>query len=183
MRMAFRWLGSIALLFLASLLPAQNRPSQVSLHEGWAIQSACKLNVGGEIISTAAFKSAAWYPTTVPMTVVAALVNDKLYPDPYYGMNLRSLPGMAYPIGTIFAKQAMPDGSPFKCAWWYRTQFRSPVKTKAEKVWLHFDGINYRANIWLNGHLIAGPDQVAGAWRTYEFEVSRWLMASKPNVL
>ena len=117
------------------------------------------------------------------MTVVAALVTDKVYPEPYYGMNLRSLPGMSYPIGTIFTHQAMADDSPFKCAWWYRKQFESPAKTKAEKVWLHFDGINYRANIWLNGHLIAGPDQVAGAWRTYEFEVSRWLLAGRPNVL
>ncbi len=181
--MTLRWLSLFGVLFLGLQLPAQNRLNKVPLHDGWAIQSACKVDSRGETVSTTSFKPEGWYPTTVPMTVVAALVNNKVYPDPYYGMNLRSLPGMSYPIGTIFAKQPTADDSPFKCAWWYRTEFRVPATDKGKKIWLHFDGINYRANIWLNGHLVAGPDRVAGAWRTYEFEVSEWLNAGRVNVL
>jgi len=183
MRMSLRWFGSLGIIFFATFLTAQEKPGQIPLHEGWAIQSACKVTATGDVISTAGFNAKDWYPTSVPMTVVAALVNNKVYTDPYYGMNLRSLPGMTYPIGTIFAKQPMADDSPFKCAWWYRTQFRTPAASKGKRVFLHFDGINYRANIWLNGHLVAGPDRVAGSWRTYEFEVSQYLEATKPNVL
>src|SRR5690349_14165275 len=111
--MALRWFGSTALLFLSLFASAQSKSNKVALHEGWMIQSACKVKAAGEEISTAGFKATNWYPTSVPTTVVAALVNDKVYPEPYYGMNLRSLPGMSYPIGTIFTPQAMADDSPF----------------------------------------------------------------------
>lgn len=181
--MSIRRLAVVAVLLLATQLQAQVHSNRIPLHEGWQIQSACKVEAKGDVVSTAAFKPNGWYPTTVPMTVVAALVNNKVYPDPYYGMNLRSLPGMTYPIGTIFTNQAMADDSPFKCPWWYRTEFRVPAADKRKKIFLHFDGINYRATVWLNGQKIAGPDRVAGAWRTYEFEIAEYLNASKPNVL
>jgi exo-1,4-beta-D-glucosaminidase len=182
--MAHRWFALVGILLFASLLTAEGRSSkQMPLHEGWAIQSACKVTDGGDAISKSAYRTKGWFPTTVPMTVVAALVNNKVYPDPYYGLNLRSYPGMTYPIGTIFTNQPMSDDSPFKCAWWYRTQFQVPANEKGKKLWLHFDGINYRANIWLNGQLIAGPDRIAGAWRTYELEVSDRVIVGKPNVL
>jgi hypothetical protein len=38
----------------------------------------------------------------VPTTVVAAPVDSGLYPDPYYGMNLRSIPGTTYDFGDNF---------------------------------------------------------------------------------
>ena len=182
--MAHRWFALLGILLFASLLTAQDYSSrQIPLHEGWTVQSACKVTDTGDAISKSTYRTKGWYSTTVPMTVVAALVNNKVYPDPYYGMNLRSYPGMTYPIGTIFTNQPMAEDSPFKCAWWYRTQFQVPAKEKGKKLWLHFDGINYRANIWLNGQLIAGPDRVAGAWRTYEFEVSDRLFVGRSNVL
>lgn len=178
-----RWLLGLALLCLISEASAQRRLEKIQLHRGWAIQSACKVNAQGDVISTPAFRPSGWHAATVPNTVVAALVANKVYPDPYYGMNLRSLPGVTYKIGTQFIKQPMADDSPFKCAWWYRTEFRIPTAVIRNKTWLHFDGINYRASIWLNGKRIASPEQVAGAYRTYEFEVSQHLLSGKPNVL
>ena len=50
-------------------------------------------------------------------------------------------------------------------------------------VWLKFDGINYRANIWLNGKQIANSNEVAGAWRTYEFNVTDAVKPGAENVL
>ena len=49
--------------------------------------------------------------------------------------------------------------------------------------WLKFNGINYRANIWLNGKQIAKSDDVAGAWRTYEFNVTDAAKPGEENVL
>ena len=60
------------------------------LRDGWTLQSSCKVDKKGEVISTPQFAPAGWHAVTVPTTVVAALVKDKVYPDPMFGMNLRS---------------------------------------------------------------------------------------------
>ena len=65
-----------------------------------------------------------WYRVSVPNTVVAALVEAKVYPDPYFGMNLRAIPGTTYPIGERFTLLPMPEDSPFRPAWWYRNGVR-----------------------------------------------------------
>ena len=79
-----------------------------------------------------------------------------VFPDPYFGMNLRQIPGTTYPIGSIFANMPMAQDSPYHCGWWYRTEFAAPAAGHAgERQWLHFGGINYRGEIWLNGHKIA----------------------------
>src|SRR5207253_9240348 len=54
---------------------------------------------------------------------------------------------------------------------WYRKEFLIPANYKGKALWLNFHGINYKANIWLNGKQIANSDDVAGAWRTYEFNI------------
>src|SRR3954449_10498089 len=66
------------------------------------------------------------YPTTVPSTVVATLVANKVLPDPDFGMNLRTYPGMGYRVGQMFANMPMPADSPFASPWRYRTEFRLP---------------------------------------------------------
>ena len=79
---------------------------------------------------------------------------------------------MGYPIGGNFSNVPMPPDSPYGVSWWYRKAFEFPASFQGKTVWLNFDGINYRANIFLNGKRIASSDEVAGAWRTYEFNVT-----------
>src|SRR6202023_1033591 len=105
------------------------------------------------------------------------------YPDPTYGTNLRSLPGMDYSSKSFFALQDMPKDSPFLCSWWFRTEFTLPAGNDQKIKWLHFLGINYRANIWLNGQKIADRADVVGAYRSYEFRVRQLLKKSGPNAL
>ena len=157
--------------------------AQITLRDGWMIQSSCKVAATGARISVPGFRTDGWHATTVPSTVVAALVADKTFPDPYFGDNLRSIPGMSYPIGKMFSVLPMPKDSPFRCSWWYRTEFPLPKDFAGRQVWLHFDGINNRANIWLNGRKIAGASDVAGAYRTYEFNITPLLARGRPNVL
>jgi exo-1,4-beta-D-glucosaminidase len=177
-----------ALLALAPrIATAQRSPaangSRIDLAKGWSIQSSSKVEQKGDEISAATFHTAGWYPAAVPSTVVAALVANKVYPDPYFGMNLRSIPGTAYNIGTNFANIAMPADSPFAVSWWYRTEFRLPAATKGKRLWLNFDAINYRANIWLNGRRIAASDQVLGMYRTFEFDITDAAVAGGANTL
>jgi len=96
--------------------------SRFGLRRGWSIQSSAKVEAKGETVSTAQFVPRQWYPASVPTTVLNALVENNVYPDPYYGMNLRSIPGTAYPIGENFAKFPMPADSPFRVPWWRRSR-------------------------------------------------------------
>ena len=163
----------VATLFvLVPCARAQSGEQRSLLKDGWAIQSSTKVPNKGADISQPGFPTGSWYSTTVPSTVVAALVDNHVYPDPYFGMNLRQFPGMNYKIGSNFSNEEMPKDSPFRVSWWYRTEFTAPRNLENEKIWLNFKGLNYRANIWLNGHQIAKAEDVAGAFRTYEFEVS-----------
>jgi exo-1,4-beta-D-glucosaminidase len=150
------------------------------LRENWFIQSSSSLQAEGAEISTVGFRSNAWYPATVPATVLSALVEDKVYPDPYTGMNLRSIPGTSYPIFEDFSNIMMPPASPFRASWWYRTEFRLSSDFSGKVIWLGLDGINYRANVWMNGVRIASSENVAGTWRLFHFDVSA---AARPGEL
>lgn len=152
------------------------------LHENWAIQSSCETHAAGEEISKAGFRPEGWHRTGVPSTVVAALVTDKTYPDPNFGMNIRKFPGVKYAVGDMFANLEIPEDSPFHCSWWYRTEFSLAPGARSKTRWLHFEGINYRANIWVNGQKIAGETDVIGTFRTFEFDVTRILHAGRNGI-
>ena len=184
----------LALVFITSSLAAQDKnPSaaeakhstegRLALHEGWTLQTSAKVEAKGDVIASPQFSPKGWHEVTVPTTVVAALVKDKTLPDPFFAMNLRQFPGVNYPIGKNFSDIAMTPDSPYAQSWWYRKAFEVPASYKGKTVWLKFDGINYRANIWLNGKQIANSDDVAGAWRTYEFNVSEIAKPGTENVL
>jgi exo-1,4-beta-D-glucosaminidase len=154
------------------------------LHENWRLQSACIAKADGAAISSPAFGVEDWLKTSVPSTVLAAQAADQVVPDPYYGMNLRNIPGTGYPIGHNFSELPMPQDSPYRCGWWYRTEFAAPpAAERDQRFWLHFGGINYRGELWLNGRRIADSTAIAGAYRTYDFDVTDLLKPGAQNVL
>jgi exo-1,4-beta-D-glucosaminidase len=168
-----------ATLLLAALAMPARGNNDITLRESWAVQSSAKAGATGEQISQVGFDASGWYKTTAPKTVFAVLVENGVYKDPYFGMNLRSIPGVEYKIGSQFSNQEMPQNSPYAVPWWYRSEFTVPADYRGKRIWLAFRGINYRANIWVNGKKIAGSDEVAGAFRRYEFDVTS---AAKPGV-
>ena len=99
------------------------------------MQDASKVKDIGSVVSTPKFKAEAWYAAMVPGTVLTTLVNNKVYPEPLYGENMRQIPE-----------------SLNKTSYWYRTTITVPAAYKGRHVWLHFAGINYSAEIWVNGH-------------------------------
>ncbi len=165
---------------LAPLLHA----SQVTpLHDGWRIQSACKLSAGGEAISRADFSPQGWIAAKIPSTVLAAQVAAGILPNPYFGDNLRKIPGTTYPVGENFENLPMSPDSPYHCGWWYRDALVAPATEPHGQQWLHFGGINYRADIWVNGHKVADSSQIAGAYRTYNLNVTQVWKPGKTNVI
>ena len=140
---------------------------EIILGENWTIQSSADVASQGGNISTTAYEPVDWYPTSVPTTVLAALVKNGVYPDPYYGTNIESIPGY---IGG--RSREMPEDSPFRVPWWYRTEFRLPAGYRDKNIWLHLPSVNYKANIWLNGHLVADTTTIEGAYRLFDLDLT-----------
>jgi exo-1,4-beta-D-glucosaminidase len=172
-----------ALVLLAALIASVNAAdTKMPLTTGWYIQPSTDAKQD-EVVAGTPFQPRNSYKATVPCTVMAALVADQVYPDPAFGTNLRTIPGTTYPVGENFSNIPMPPGSAFRSSWWYRTQFTAPADFAGKRIQLHFDGINFRANVWLNGHQLASAGTMAGAWRLFEFDVTGIAVPGKPNAL
>ncbi len=177
-------LGLLGLVTIVLIGPAAASSKELAgsdrvlLRENWFIQPSAEVHADGADISKAGFPTNGWYPATLPSTVISALVEDKVYPDPYTGMNLRSIPGTTYPVFEDFSNIPMPPTSPFRQPWWYRTEFKLSPEYTGRTIWLGFDGINYRANVWMNGVQVASSENLAGTWRLFQFDVTA---AAKPG--
>jgi exo-1,4-beta-D-glucosaminidase len=155
----------------------------LELLQGWEIQSSCEVKDSGGKISQTGFATEGWHKTTVPNTVVGTLVDDQTYPEPTVGTNLKSFPGMNYSSASFFANQDMPEGSPFKCSWWWRNEFVLPAAYANKNIAIHFPGINYRANVWFNGTQIGDAQDVAGTYRIFEFDLTKYAKPGATNVI
>jgi exo-1,4-beta-D-glucosaminidase len=122
------------------------------------IQISSQVKPAPEEISKPDFDTRGWYSTSVPSTVLAALVENGVYEKPYFGMNLKNI-----------------SSEPYKKSWWYRTEFQLSQADVEKTVLLEFDGINYSANIWLNGNRIAASTKVKGAFRRFKYNISRFI--------
>jgi exo-1,4-beta-D-glucosaminidase len=148
------------------------------LRDNWTIQSSKEVKSDGKSISTPSWQPEKWYNASVPSTVLGALVENKIYPDPYFGTNIVTIPG-------YFPRRGgeIPEDSPFKVSWWYRTKFTLPDDFKGRNAWLKFHSINYKANIWLNGQLVADTSEIVGAYRLYNLNITKFAVAGKENCL
>lgn len=167
------------LLFVFTLVSCNTNDSTlIHLQENWEIQSSSVIKADSKTISSKNFKTENWYKTDVPKTVLAVLADHEIYPDPYYGINLKNIPG--YREGRWLS---MLKNSPFYPTWWYRKNFNVPSSFDGKKMVLHLDGINYKANIWLNGQMVADSSQVIGMFRRFTFDIEKYLNYGQENVL
>jgi exo-1,4-beta-D-glucosaminidase len=150
----------LSMLVMAATAEAAQgeRPGTVALREGWAIQAAAKVQAGGAALSQAGYETTGWQPAEVPTTVLGALVKAGVYKDPFFGKNMAAI---------------TPE--PFKGAWWYRTEFKSDAVRPGGHAELVFDGISFRANVWLNGKKIADKGALYGVWRVFPVDVTTTL--------
>ena len=131
--------------------------------DGWQMQDVSRVQADASVISTERFKPQSWYAATVPGTVLTTLVNNGVYPEPLYGENMRAIPETLN-----------------KTSYWYRTVISVPAAYKGRHTWLHFAGINYSAQIWVNGHE-AGT--MRGAFIRGDFDISAWVKPGRRAVL
>jgi exo-1,4-beta-D-glucosaminidase len=158
----------------------------VVLYDGWQMREEAIAGNHPDRFSAPDFTAADWYSTTVPTTTLATLIRHGLYPDPYVGTNSMLIPDASdamnrrYDLGHY---SHLPDKSnPWARPYWFRTTFADPA-APGQTVWLHLDGVNYRADVWVNGVQVGDARQVAGMFRRFRFDVTRLLSRDKPNAL
>jgi len=159
-----RFIALAGLALLAVLAPAQ-KSEPVEIKAGWIMADAEKVGDDGAKISQSQGLSSDWMRAIVPGTVLTTLVADGVYPDPLFGENNR------------------PDRIPDDLSthqFWYRDEFQTPSFPAGRHVWLNFGGINYFADVWLNGHELGW---IKGAFTRGRFEVTPYLVKSGSNVL
>jgi exo-1,4-beta-D-glucosaminidase len=178
------WLLSVPIVAAQPLAAAaQTASSRLPLSAGWTLQDSAQVAAKGDALSKPGASVAGWHQVTVPNTVVGALVANGTYKDPFFGMNLRSLPGATNPIAKNYSHLPMMEDSPFRRSWWYRTEFDLPAGLAGRSLRLHFDGINYRANVWLNGEPLAAAKDVVGAFRRHELDITKLAKPGARNAL
>ena len=138
--------------------------------DGWTMREAPKVAAGGSEIANANFAANDWMRATVPGTVLTTMIDDGLYPDPDYGLNNLAIP-------ETLNKQD----------YWYRNVFTLPQSVQAgmgssaqPRVHLNLKGINYSAEVWLNGSLLG---TMKGAFKRGSFDVTPLLKPDGKNVL
>ncbi len=154
-------------IMLTSITSGINKNQlKIKLKKNWQIQSSEKVKADGNEISEIGFSTKGWFPAEVPTTVLAALVRDSVYKNIFFSKNLDKIPH-----------------EQFTKPWWYRTEFSIPKIKNITTAKLEFNGINYYANIWLNGKQIAGSDTTKGSFRRFEINITNDAKFGSKNVL
>ena len=137
----------------------------------WKISKVSDAAAEGKIVSSTTYNTQKWLPAIVPGTVLNTLVANKVYPEPYFGDDNRK------------SRKLIPDladaGLDFY-HYWFRTEFDVPASFAGKRVWLKLHGINYRANIWVNGQKLG---IMAGMFNSQQFDITTIANFKGKNVL
>ncbi|MBN1985416.1 MAG: hypothetical protein JW761_03875 [Prolixibacteraceae bacterium] len=137
-----------------------------NINSGWTMQSSEKLGDTNEkSISENGYNDASWYKSVVPGTVLGSMATHGVIEDPYFGINMQKV-----------------DPEQFKKPWWFRTSFQIHPDDIGKIISLRFNGINYRADLWVNGQKVAGKDEFAGTYRMFTFTISNYVKEGENSV-
>ena len=125
----------------------------------------------GEAISRPGFDDAAWLSARVPGTVLTNLVENEMLPDPYFSDNNRLSKGLIPDINEV--------GRGYY-TYWFWTEFDLPESYAGKKVWLHPEGVNYRAEFWVNWHLFS---TLTGMFRDDDIDITEFANIGGRNAL
>ena len=137
----------------------------------WKMCRADEVRVPAGSISAAGFDDGSWMSAVVPGTVLTSLVENGVYPEPYYGTNNK------------MSEKKIPDiidAGPGFYTYWFRTEFDTPAAREGDRIWLHPEGINYRAEWWLNGHLVS---VMAGMFNDDRIDITDFVSKNGRNAL
>lgn len=142
-------------------LQAPESDGTLRLSGGWRLINQAAIPDKAAAVSTCGYDDSAWLIATVPGTILTSYLNLGAVPDPFYGDNLSQ-------ISDFFAHTN----------WWYRNELDVPAGYAGKRVWLNFDGINYRAYVYVNGKSAGSMD---GAFIRGKFDVTELVNPGKKN--
>ncbi len=153
----------LSILFISSF--AQQKISlnsdNKSIH--WKVKPQSDINSDSAKIYATNYSSADWVNAVVPGAVFTSYVNAGIEKDPNYGDNIYNV-----------------DKSKYNRNFWYRTAFMSPAHNGDQQVWLNFEGINRKGEIFLNGIRLGELD---GFMQRGKFNVTNSIKDNDSNVL
>jgi len=161
--------------------------NEEQLLKEWKLESSSQVSEKENIISSTAFNDEKWVKAEVPTTVLKALVKAGVYPDPHFDLNDLRIPDASdelnkrLDLGRYSHLKGLSN--PFKDPYWFRTTFQISKEKKGKKIRLNFDGINYRADVWLNGMQIANAQDMAGMFRRFQYDITEISNVGGENVL
>jgi exo-1,4-beta-D-glucosaminidase len=167
----------LLIIFFAFSEQANSQNGKVKQEKltSFELQSSALISSSGAEISSSEYKSKVyWFPVRVPSTVLTGLVANKVYPDPYSGLNNMLIPDASDEFNKKYNLEQfshLPNSpNPWKKPYWYRTTFNVPASDQGRCFQLIFKGINYRAAVWLNGKQIADSTEMVGMFAEYSFD-------------
>lgn len=170
------------LLLFASALLANAQGIEL---KDWQIINSAEIGASGESVSKTDFKTDGWFKAQVPTTVLNALVKEGVYPDPRIGLNNYLIPDVSDEFNErldLAKYNYLESGrNPWQDPYWYRTEVVIPRSFKGRKVWLTLYGINYRADVWVNGKKVADHEDIVGMFRRFRLDVSDFVKAGQKN--
>ena len=178
----------INLIISATPVISQNSAVKQIKLTRFELQSSVLIPSSGEEISTVEYKSKVyWFPVRVPSTVLTGLVANKIYPDPYSGMNNMLIPDASDEFNKKYNLEQFShlpnNANPWNKPYWYRSVFKIPIADNGRHFQLIFKGINYRAAVWLNGKQVTDSTQMAGMFAEYSLDISKLIKPGSDNVL
>jgi hypothetical protein len=187
MKSNLKHLVILLLLLPAQIFAQQSQVKQIKLVR-FDLQSSALIPESGEELSVTGYKSKVyWFPVQVPSTVLTGLVANKIYPDPYNGLNNMLIPDASDEFNRKYDLEKfshLPNNpNPWKKPYWYRTVFDVPASDNGKCFQLIFKGINYRAGVWVNGKLIADSTRMAGMFAQYSLDISKQIRTGEKNAL
>ncbi|SFW12081.1 glycoside hydrolase family 2 protein [Chitinophaga sancti] len=163
-----RKLLNVTGLLLAPFLQLMAQ-SQYELNSGWECANVSDVTVKGEALSAPTYGLKGWLPATVPGTVLTTLLNNKLVPDPFYGMNNERIPDI-YTTGRDHY------------TYWFVKDFSEATPAADGQVWLHFRGVNDGCDIYLNGHRLNATTHY-GTYLRHSYNITSFLAKDGKNRL
>ncbi|MEU5313951.1 exo-beta-D-glucosaminidase [Streptomyces sp. NPDC021562] len=130
---------------------------------GYAIRSTAEVGDSAAAVSSPGYPATGWYPAGPRSTVLAALLADGVYDDPFVSTRLQKIPK-----------------APFQVPWWFRSDFT--VTDPSHRTYLDFSGVISAADVYVNGHRVATTDEVTGAYTRHELDVTSLVTAGTNTV-
>jgi mannosylglycoprotein endo-beta-mannosidase len=161
----------LSFIIILIIIPVNllSQSGDLVLPSTWKAKRASEVMIDGTVITDSNFKPEGWIDAVVPGTILTTLLHNNLIPDPFFGMNNNLIPDV-YDAGRDYY------------TYWFYNEFKTPEINDGQEVWLSFRGINYFADIFINGRRV-NTDTHEGMYLREKYLITSYLNKGQVNRL